>query len=191
MPNCRHATVHIHHIVPWKEVQQHDYSNLIALCPNCHSLADDGLISKQALLSLKAQIATSQLHTVSTIVIDLQNPFDEKWGPLNRADEQKEQIIIALEKRGMLAGFLDKDNWPLIRCDFCEHLVSVDRGTSPQDDCMCDDDERIRVYCYYGCAQKYQRMMREIMAKSKKPDWFYTGDYYLQNTIQILGGFTP
>jgi hypothetical protein len=36
IPSCRHIEVDVHHIIPWTECQTHEYSNLIALCPNCH-----------------------------------------------------------------------------------------------------------------------------------------------------------
>ena len=40
VPRCRHIEVEIHHIEPWDKCQKHEYENLIALCPNCHSRAD-------------------------------------------------------------------------------------------------------------------------------------------------------
>ena len=40
---CREIIeVDIHHIVPWSQCKEHRYENLIALCPNCHTLADRG-----------------------------------------------------------------------------------------------------------------------------------------------------
>ena len=46
---CRHIEVDIHHIVPWSECQEHEYENLIALCPNCHRRADRGYIDRKSL----------------------------------------------------------------------------------------------------------------------------------------------
>lgn len=49
IPTCRHSTTEIAHIVPWKEVKKHEYKNLIALCPNCHTRADKGEIDRKSL----------------------------------------------------------------------------------------------------------------------------------------------
>ena len=51
IPTCRHIEVEVHHIIPWAERKEHKYENLIALCPNCHSLAD----RKKILLIHEAQ----------------------------------------------------------------------------------------------------------------------------------------
>jgi len=49
VPTCRHPTTEIAHIVPWNKVKKHEYANLIALCPNCHSRADRGEIDRRSL----------------------------------------------------------------------------------------------------------------------------------------------
>jgi len=46
----------IHHIIPWNKCKKHEYKNLIALCPNCHSRADRGLIDRKALRIYKANL---------------------------------------------------------------------------------------------------------------------------------------
>jgi hypothetical protein len=56
IPTCRHITVEIHHIVPWETCQSHEYHNLIALCPNCHTRADQGEIDRKALRIYKASL---------------------------------------------------------------------------------------------------------------------------------------
>lgn len=51
---CRSAAdVDVHHIVPWEECITHEAANLIALCPNCHRLADRGKIDRKSLLKYK------------------------------------------------------------------------------------------------------------------------------------------
>ncbi len=54
---CRHPTVDVHHIVPWEQLQEHSFDNLIALCPNCHRRADRGEIDRKALRLYKARAA--------------------------------------------------------------------------------------------------------------------------------------
>jgi len=53
---CRHIEVDIHHIVPWSKCKEHNYENLIALCPNCHRLADRGRIDQKSLRIYKANL---------------------------------------------------------------------------------------------------------------------------------------
>ena len=56
IPTCRHIQVEVHHIVPFKDCGKHEYENLIALCPNCHSRADKGEIDRKALRIYKANL---------------------------------------------------------------------------------------------------------------------------------------
>ena len=54
---CREIIeVDIHHIVPWSKCKEHNYENLIALCPNCHRLADRGRIDRKSLRMYKANL---------------------------------------------------------------------------------------------------------------------------------------
>jgi hypothetical protein len=56
IPSCRHIEVDIHHIIPWSQVEEHTYENLIALCPNCHRRADRGEIDRKSLRLYKANL---------------------------------------------------------------------------------------------------------------------------------------
>ena len=58
IPTCRHIDVDVHHIIPWKESQKHEYENLIALCPNCHRRADNGDIDRKSLRLYKLNLRT-------------------------------------------------------------------------------------------------------------------------------------
>lgn len=54
VPTCRSVVgVDIHHIKPWSECKEHKYLNLIALCPNCHRMAEKGDIDKKSLYLYK------------------------------------------------------------------------------------------------------------------------------------------
>jgi hypothetical protein len=46
----------VHHIIPWATCQTHDYDNLIALCPNCHRRADNGVIDRKSLRLYKLNL---------------------------------------------------------------------------------------------------------------------------------------
>ena len=56
IPACREIIVDVHHIVPWSKCKEHNYENLIALCPNCHRLADRGHIDQKSLKIYKANL---------------------------------------------------------------------------------------------------------------------------------------
>lgn len=58
IPTCRHIEVEVHHIIPWAERNEHTYENLIALCPNCHSLADKNKIDRKSLRLYKLNLCT-------------------------------------------------------------------------------------------------------------------------------------
>ena len=43
IPTCRSVVgIDIHHITPWHKCKEHRYPNLVALCPNCHRMAEKG-----------------------------------------------------------------------------------------------------------------------------------------------------
>jgi hypothetical protein len=57
IPTCRCTTVEIAHIVPWNEIKEHKFDNLIALCPNCHALYDrDKKIDQKSMMIYKANL---------------------------------------------------------------------------------------------------------------------------------------
>ncbi|MFZ6755450.1 HNH endonuclease [Undibacterium sp. Dicai25W] len=54
IPTCRTTTTEIAHIVPWAEVHEHKFENLIALCPNCHTRFDQkGEIDRKSMRMYK------------------------------------------------------------------------------------------------------------------------------------------
>jgi len=48
--------VDLHHIIPWREGQEHSFENLIALCPTCHRRAHLGEIDRKALGLYKSRL---------------------------------------------------------------------------------------------------------------------------------------
>ena len=56
IPRCGNTDVDIHHIIPWETCKQHEYSNLIALCPVCHRRAHKGEIDKKSLQIYKHRL---------------------------------------------------------------------------------------------------------------------------------------
>lgn len=57
IPTCRSVPVELAHIVPWSQVREHTFENLIALCPTCHSRYDLGTIDRMSMRQYKANLA--------------------------------------------------------------------------------------------------------------------------------------
>ncbi|MFE3860259.1 HNH endonuclease [Streptomyces goshikiensis] len=57
IPVCRVPVIEIAHIRPWAKVRRHEFENLIALCPTCHTLFDRGHIDRKAMLQYKANLS--------------------------------------------------------------------------------------------------------------------------------------
>ncbi|MEG4109728.1 HNH endonuclease signature motif containing protein [Microcoleus sp. S13_C5] len=57
IPTCKQTPVDIHHIVPWETCQNHEFDNLIALCPNCHRKAHDGDIDRKSIKMYKHNLS--------------------------------------------------------------------------------------------------------------------------------------
>lgn len=56
IPTCKQPTTEIAHIVPWATCQKHEFENLIALCPNCHTRYDRHEIDVKAMKAYKANL---------------------------------------------------------------------------------------------------------------------------------------
>ena len=59
IPACPHPRVEFHHIIPWATCKKHEYHNLIALCPNCHTRAHDGEIDRKSLIKYKSMLVSA------------------------------------------------------------------------------------------------------------------------------------
>lgn len=58
IPTCRATTTEIAHIEPWAKSQNNSFSNLIVLCPNCHSRYDQTKeIDRKAIRAYKRNLA--------------------------------------------------------------------------------------------------------------------------------------
>lgn len=57
IPTCRQPTLEIAHIAPWSRVKKHEFHNLIALCPTCHTRYDRGEIDRKSMKQYKANLS--------------------------------------------------------------------------------------------------------------------------------------
>lgn len=56
IPTCKFPDIDVHHIIPWSKCLEHQFDNLIALCPNCHRRAHNGEIDRKSLLLYKSRL---------------------------------------------------------------------------------------------------------------------------------------
>ena len=72
IPTCRQPVTEIVHIIPWSKVKEHEYENLIALCPTCHKRAEDGEIDRKSLRIYKRilQRLTDRYMKFELVVLD-------------------------------------------------------------------------------------------------------------------------
>lgn len=57
IPTCKQTTTEIAHIEPWAKVKKHEFDNLIALCPNCHTRYDKGEIDRKSMIHYKMNLS--------------------------------------------------------------------------------------------------------------------------------------
>jgi hypothetical protein len=57
IPTCRQTTTEIAHIIPWSKVKKHEFDNLIALCPNCHTRFDNKEIDRKSMIQYKMNLS--------------------------------------------------------------------------------------------------------------------------------------
>ncbi len=72
IPTCRTTTTEIAHIVPWATCRTHEFENLIALCPTCHTRYDAGEIDRKSMRIYKANLAllTSRYSDFERRILD-------------------------------------------------------------------------------------------------------------------------
>jgi len=56
IPTCQFPATEFAHIEPFAKVRKHDTANIVALCPNHHSLFDKGTIDRKAMKAYKLKL---------------------------------------------------------------------------------------------------------------------------------------
>lgn len=103
IPTCRQTSgLEIHHIDDWAKVQEHEFENLICLCPVCHHRATVGEIDRLAMLQYKANLGV--LHN--------------RYGDFERRILEMfttSSVDIATDTHVNLPGGREIDLWYLLR----------------------------------------------------------------------------
>ena len=85
IPTCKHPNIEIHHIIPWESCHKHEFTNLIALCPNCHTRAHKNEIDRKSLRRYKENLKTIESGSIFK--------KGEKWIPKNLSEERSTDPI--------------------------------------------------------------------------------------------------
>lgn len=102
IPTCRNINVDIHHIIPWEKCKKHEYPNLIALCPNCHRMAEKNEIDRKSLRMYKNNLRF--LYDKFT-VFEIDVLFELNKIPQNQG-LQFPSYLILLVKRLIESGYI-------------------------------------------------------------------------------------
>src|SRR5262245_27086088 len=94
IPTCRFPTTEIAHIVPWEKVRKHEFENLIALCPNCHTRHHKGEIDRQSLIQYKRNLADGRF----ALEVD---PSGANGGPLPLTETRRVPVTWEELQRGL------------------------------------------------------------------------------------------
>ncbi|MFG2094654.1 HNH endonuclease [Streptomyces sp. NPDC048612] len=93
IPVCRVPVIEIAHIRPWAKVKRHEFENLIALCPTCHTLFDRGHIDRLAMVQYKANLSPFSPYALAA------HPYHADF----LAAYQKFRVFIEMWLTGALA----------------------------------------------------------------------------------------
>jgi hypothetical protein len=130
IPTCRFPITENAHIISWAKTKEHSYENLIALCPNCHTLYDSGRIDKKALVAYKKKLIF--LHEIySRFELDVLD-------------------YLKIHKRALIPGEI------LIKRLLDEELVELEEEIMSQG---FDDGEDIRAFFSIILTEKGRKLL--------------------------------
>lgn len=106
-PTCRHIlTLELHHIIWIKDGGGNEPENLVALCPNCHSLHSTGHIPMDAIRCWKNLLLSLNNHNRASVDV-LLVLYEEEKRAISSADQNWEPPFrFTGDGLGMLSGLL-------------------------------------------------------------------------------------
>ena len=129
VPTCRQTPIEIAHIEPWAKVKKHEFHNLIALCPTCHTRFDKGEIDSKSMKIYKANLSKGA---------DFEKKFDQRVERLEaRAKNPHQnpqhgfaQAASLYYNRTCEIGFVDQDRFVKVGiCTFVKPRIAVVPGS--------------------------------------------------------------
>ncbi len=113
VPTCRFPIIENAHIVSWAESKDHSYENLVALCPNCHSMYDSGKIDRAAIIAYKKKLMfLNEIYSRFELdVLDHQKTHKRALIPGELLVKRLlEEGIVIHEEKIMIQGFEDGED---------------------------------------------------------------------------------
>lgn len=113
VPTCRFPITENAHIVSWAKAQDHSYENLVALCPNCHTMYDSGRIEQAAIIAYKKKLIFLN-EVYSRFELDVLDHLKTHKRALIPGEllvkRLLEEEIVAHEEKIMIQGFGDGED---------------------------------------------------------------------------------
>ena len=113
IPACRFPITENAHIESWSSTHNYNYENMIALCPNCHTMYDSGKIDKKALMAYKKKLIFLN-DVYSRFEIDVLDYLKTKKRALVPGEllvkRLLEEGLVNKEEEIMTTGFGDGDD---------------------------------------------------------------------------------
>ncbi len=113
VPTCRFPIAENAHIVSWANSKDHSYENLVALCPNCHTMYDQGKIAQAAIIAYKKKLLFLN-EVYSRFELDVLDHLKNHKRALIPGEllvkRLLEEGIMAHEEKIMIQGFGDGEN---------------------------------------------------------------------------------
>lgn len=108
IPSCRQTPVEL--IIPWAKCQKHEFENLIALCPTCHTRFDRGDIDKKSMEMYKQSLSVLNSRYGEYEQRVLQHFVDDSEAEcINLPFGQNTEILLMyLLRDGLLIALPDK-----------------------------------------------------------------------------------
>ncbi|MBK1856401.1 HNH endonuclease [Verrucomicrobiaceae bacterium 5K15] len=129
VPTCGQTPVELAHIEPWAKVKKHEFHNLIALCPTCHTRFDSGVIDRKAMKIYKANLSKGADfgekldRRVERLEAQAKNPHHDP----QRGFAQASSLYY---NRACEIGFVDRERFVKVgTCTFVKPRIAVVPGS--------------------------------------------------------------
>lgn len=101
IPTCRQIPVEVAHIIPYSQMPEYTFENLIALCPTCHTRYDNKQIDRKSMLQYKAN-----LTILNSRYSDLERRLIEDYAETEREEYIYPYYFSVLLKYLALDGYI-------------------------------------------------------------------------------------
>ena len=187
---CRNPDVDVHHIVPWETCREHSYDNLIALCPNCHRRATNGVIDRKSLRLYKAHlIAALGSQTVDSMP-GVKTNARQRW--LTSLIEDRQSAPVAYEISIEFPQFLP-DQGELAELNVIQQASALARVLdyrrhrlrAPQGSALPSDEywESFEVFLFTDAFISIKHSLSEYCAGAAHPNHFTMTNNYQRDPL--------